>query len=281
MWHLSKVPKILHVFWSNNILSFLRFQTINTFSKYNPDWQIRYYYPKVKYTGERLWNRDFPGQLIGRDYTTMVSALPNTQMIEVDFDSWGIGNIPEVYRSDLLRLKMLEAEGGIYVDMDILFFKPMADCWFNRLEYSETNTIISYHPTRYHYSIGFLGSSKGNLFYKHLYDAGRKKIVNKGDYQFLGIILWHGCFQTPSDILRTYPQLKILDIEMDLVYSLDSRQIKEIYELNVPLTNLKTVGLHWYAGHPLGVPAENNIREDTYKNINNTIAAVLRRALDE
>ena len=281
MWNLVKIPKILHVYWSNNILSFLRFSTIKTFSKYNPDFQIRYYYPKVKYTGDRQWNKEQPNQdLVGKDYTSMVASLPNTRVIEIDFDSWGIGNIPEVYRSDLLRLKMLEAEGGIWVDMDILFFRPMTDCWINMPEYSETDTIISYHPTRNHYSIGFLGSSKSNLFYKHLYDAGKKRITQSGDYQWLGIMLWHGCFQTPADILKMYPQLKIIDIQMNLVYSLDSEQIKEIYQLTTPLTDPKTIGLHFYAGHWRGPWAEKDITEDTYKTVNNTIASVLRRALD-
>lgn len=279
MWYLTKIPRVAHFYWSNTLLSYLRYLTIKTFSLKNPDWKIKFYYPKEKYTGEKLWNREFPLDLVGKDYTQEIKNIPNTEMIEVDFNLLNIGDIPEVYRSDLLRLKLLGEEGGIWSDMDILYFRPMEEAWFNIPQYANTDTIISYHPTRHHYSIGFLGAGAVNSFYLHLYRMGMQKIVNKGDYQWLGIMLWHSCFQTPKDILKIYPQLNIVDIQMDLTYSLDSTQIDLIYDKVTPLNNPKTIGFHWYAGHPNGVTTENNLKEGDFGGINNTITTTIRRIL--
>jgi len=279
MWVLNKIPKVCHFYWSNTLLSYLRFLTLKTFSIQNPNWILKFYYPKVKYTGEKLWNRNYPSDLVGKDYTQDIKNIPNAQMIEVDFEKMGIDNIPEVYKSDLLRLHLLSTEGGLWSDMDILYFKPMDLAWFNNSQYQNTDTIISYHPTRRHYSIGFLGSSVNNSFYAHLYNVGKQKITNKGDYQWLGIMLWHSCFQTPKDILNTYPNLNIIDIQMDLCYSIDSTQIPLIYEQDVPLTNPKTIAFHWYAGHPKGPIAENTIIEGNPGAIKNTITSTIRRIL--
>lgn len=276
-WY-PNIPKIMHCYWSASVLSYLRFLTIKTFSKFNPDWKIKFYYPKNKYTGGKNWNHE-EADFSTKDYIFLIKDIPNTEMIEIDFDSLGVGDIPEVYRSDLLRLKLLGEEGGLWSDMDIIYFKSLEEAYFN-IPNNAIDTIISYHPIRHHYSIGFLGSKANNPFYQYLYSNGLKKIIKKGDYQSLGIVLWHSCFQTPKEIVGIYPSLNVLNIGMDLCYSLDSTQINQIYDENTPLTNPKTIALHWYCGHPKGIPLQNIFTEDNFKNINNTIAATVRRALE-
>ena len=55
MWQLQKIPKLAHFYWGNDTLSFLRYLSIYTFSKFNPDWRIQFYYPAQKYHGARTW----------------------------------------------------------------------------------------------------------------------------------------------------------------------------------------------------------------------------------
>ena len=39
------IPKIAHFYWGNEILPFLRYITIYSFSILNPDWEIKLYLP--------------------------------------------------------------------------------------------------------------------------------------------------------------------------------------------------------------------------------------------
>ena len=279
MWSLVNIPKIAHFYWGAPLLSYLRYLTVFTFNKYNPDWKIKVYYPKEKYTGGKWWSHQ-ETDVVCEDYFGELSKIPNVEMIEVDFNSLGIGDVPEVYRSDLLRLKLLGTEGGIYSDMDILYFKPLEEAWFNSPINSKVNTIISYHPTRNHYSIGFLGASVNNDFYKFLYEEGVKRINQTKEYQWLGVIMWKTFFNTPIVITQKYPHLRVLDIQMDLCYSLDSTQIGSLYDECVPISNPKTIALHWYGGHPKTGALENKLTPYNLDTIGNTIAAVAKRALN-
>ena len=51
MWHLDKIPKILHVYWGGSSLPKLRYLTIESFAKYNPDWEVRVYVPATPVEG--------------------------------------------------------------------------------------------------------------------------------------------------------------------------------------------------------------------------------------
>ena len=43
-------PKILHLYWNNNILSFLNYLTIISFNKFHKNWQIIVYIPEMSNT---------------------------------------------------------------------------------------------------------------------------------------------------------------------------------------------------------------------------------------
>lgn len=279
MWYPEKIPKIIYFYWDKSILSYLRFLTVKTFSKLNPDWKLKFYYPKDGYTGGKQWNHQ-EVDVKGKNYFDELTKIPKLELIEVDFEKEGVGNVPEVFRSDLLRLNLLATYGGLWSDLDILYFRPMTDSWFNNENYKDYNTLISFHPTRHHYSIGFLGSAPNNPFYAHLYTKGLERIVEKADYQYLGIQLWHNYFNTPNEIIQTYPECKIIDIQMDLTYSFDSTQIGIIYNGQEDIYNPKTIAFHWYAGHPISPSWQNKLTEENWKNYDTTITKVMRRVLE-
>ena len=48
-WQLN-IPKIFHVYWGGGVMPYIRFLTVKSFMKYNPDWEIMFWYPKYPST---------------------------------------------------------------------------------------------------------------------------------------------------------------------------------------------------------------------------------------
>lgn len=279
MWQLGKIPKIIHFYWGSPQLSWLRYLTVWSFKKFNPDWEIRFYYPKKVYTGGPVWNQGFAEQVTGENWFDKLKDIPDIKMIELDFDVLGIGHIPDVFRSDIMRLKLLGTDGGVWSDIDILYFKSMNEVCFNNIENSSIDTVISYNnePCKHHYSIGFLMSSVNNPFYMFLYEQTMKEKQERGEYQHLGVVLWKKFFPEPSFINNRFPNLNVYDIKMWLCYYYNSFDIERILIEDLPFNDSRTIGLHFYAGHPDIVYWESILSPDTYKNFNNTIISTIRR----
>ena len=83
------IPKRAMFYWSGPPMSWLRQQSIETFKKHNPDWEV---------------------VLLGGDY---------------DSDSFKL----RVIHSDLVRYENLHTLGGMYFDTDIIFTAPIPDEW--------------------------------------------------------------------------------------------------------------------------------------------------------
>lgn len=280
MWVLDRIPQIMHCYWGSHMLSWLRFLTIQSFSIQNPDWKIKFYYPKQIYTGGPVWNQGFAEQVTGENYFNKVKNIPNVQTVEIDFDKEGIGHIPDVFRSDILRLKLLAFEGGIWQDMDILNFKSIDEVHFNT-KGNPVDTVISMHPSKHHYSIGFLMSKAGNPFFNFLYNKSMELKKQDGEYQHLGITMWHKSFPKVEHIKKKFPYLHIEDIEMWLCYYYNSFQVEKFLKEDLPFEDERTIAFHWYAGHPKCVEWEIKLTPNNYTQFNNTISSTIKKALKQ
>ena len=174
MWYLNKIPKIAHFYWGNPTLPYLRYLTIYSFYKFNPDWEIRFYYPKYPYTINTWKSKEQRYKFIGKDYYAELRKLP-IKIIEFDMKNIGISNdISEVFKSDYLRWFLLATVGGLWSDMDIIYFKPMNTLINNKEEKKEIDTLISIckegyrNKFKYHHSIGFMLASADNVYYQIL-----------------------------------------------------------------------------------------------------------------
>jgi len=249
MWYLNKIPKILHVYFGGEKLSYLRYMTIKTFCNLNRDWQVRFYYPQYP-TTEKSWvSFEQKYTFDGDDYFDHVKRLP-VQMIPFDFSTIGVDNtLSEVYKSDFLRWYLLSTVGGLWADMDILFFKPMNFLSFNTPENAHIDTGVCI--CRYGHSIGFMLASRDNLYYRYVWKR-TKQAWNSTNYQSIGSILSNHLFPTVQAIQRVLPQLNAVNIPMDVVYAYDAARISDIYKsTNMERYTNDSIGLHWYAGHPL------------------------------
>jgi mannosyltransferase OCH1-like enzyme len=259
----------------------MRFLTIYTFLKHNPDWEIRYYYPKFRYP-EKTWTTFELKYDISKakDYITELRELP-IQMIELDFSQYLLPNdISEVFKSDLLRWNLLSTIGGMWSDMDILYFRPMTTLLNNTKENSEVDTGITINDT-YGHSIGFLLSAPNNLYYDHIIKH-TSSYFNPKNYQCLGTTMLIKEVRTMSIIAEKFPTLTIANIDNNAVYAYNASMIKSIYN-SESLTHFTphSIGLHWYAGHPLSGEFLNVVTEENYLEYTNVIGSVLNFSLNQ
>lgn len=268
-WLPTKIPKIAHFYWGNSTLPFLRYLTLKTFSHYNPDWQLILYIP-IKTDSQITWDTpENKTNFNGIDYTYKLEEMSNLNIVKIDFYKYlQISNdTSDVHKSDFLRWKLLSEQGGMWIDMDIIFIKPIAEseCNINK------NTNLIFCQCRYGHSIGFIGSSADNAYYKHINKMAREK-YNKRSYQSIGCELING-----SDIFGIMHKYNYKGqfIAPETVYPLDAIRIRHIYNGDFPLDDPRTIGLHWFGGDSMAFPYVNAINEDNYKDYkNNTTGEV-------
>ena len=54
------------------------------------------------------------------------------EKIEVDLNELGVDNrMPESFKADFLRWRLLATAGGLWSDFDIIYFKPMESLYLN------------------------------------------------------------------------------------------------------------------------------------------------------
>ena len=288
-WHLTKIPKIAHFYWGNEKLPYLRYLTIYSFHKYNPDWEIRIYVPNKKYAGRYMDCIKQSFRFSGQDYYPNLRKLP-VKIIEIDFDFIGIDKLAtdelakrylsrqEVYRSDFLRWHLLSTEGGLWSDMDIIYFKSMTKLEINKESNKETNTVISLHP-KYKHSVGFMLSGINNPYFKSIFQFAKNNFNPKA-YQSIGVDLLNVKFPNVEAIERQFPSLKgtTKDMPIKSIYAYDGTCIASIYKSsNMSRYNDNSIGLHWYAGYTLAEKYINEVTHLNYDKYRNVLAQTIKK----
>jgi len=281
-WELKKIPKIVHFYWGEEKLPFLRYLSITSFIKYNPDWEVRFYYPKYRTSGRSWKTHEHKYDInITEDYTPMLKDL-NIKMSEMDMELLGISNdLSEVHKSDYLRWFLLANIGGLWSDMDIIYIDSMNNISLNTISNENTDATICYHLP-WNHSIGFLLSSKDNKYYKSLWDKAKQAKYDPTNYQSAGSLLINRTMKGFKDIQDKFPDLKIRNISMNSVYSYNSFMIRTMFDSkNTSYISRGTIGLHWYAGHPKAGEYVSVINEDNYQEMDNVISEVVGMSLKD
>ena len=267
-WYLSKIPKTLHVYWGEERLPFLRYLTIYTFQLNNPTWKIKYYYPKQRQENKTWSTFEQKYSITGPCFLPDLEGI-NIEKIEIDMEKLGLSNnLSEVYKSDYLRWYILSEEGGLWSDMDILFFKSMNEISVNQSENSEVDTLpciadIPLGKGIYGHSIGFEMSAPNNSFYQTIYNEAKKIQNVEGNYQSLGSVMLNRLYPTIESIKKAFPKSSPMNIEHDTVYAYNAMHIKEIFDTvkfsGPDRLTKNTIGFHWYAGHSLAEQSVNTL----------------------
>jgi len=272
MWHLTKIPKILHVYWGGGKLAYLRYLTLVSFKHLNPEWQIIFYKPTVPQPSF-FWNSE--EQLYGDNYVDCSGRIKDLDIIikEINFDEIGFfNNASEVHKSDFLRWKLLYEVGGAWTDMDILFIKPIGEICFNKPQMEEIDTVVCVKDT---HSIGFLMGSKNNEYFKTLHQASKREYRKEG-YQSIGSLLCNKLFPTLESIISK--KLNPYNLSMDVVYASDWNHVNELFgtKYSNKITN-NTIGLHWYGGSRIAGDYLNNTNGGLYNQGDSMIDMQIRR----
>lgn len=280
MWRLESIPKIAHFYWGNDQLSFLRYLSVYSFAKFNPDWIINLYYPKIRYQGEKTWyTKEHSRKYTGVNYIDRLFEM-DIAKIEVDFNSYGVDNeMPETFKADLLRWRLLATVGGLWSDCDIIYFRPMERIYLNDVDHSRLDTTVCLHgegaAVDYH-SIGFLLSSPNNPFFRFIADQC-PETLNKGVYQSIGSAILNRHFPNLDMIKANFSGLNLANIASDVVYPINYARVPDIFHTASPdcLTE-RSIGLHWFGGHSEAGMFENLIDEETQIGYDNLIARIIR-----
>ncbi len=277
---IVSIPKKMIFFWSGDNFPWVRYITLYTFKKLNPDWEVI-----LLYDGN-LNNLNKNGfELLNNINLTIIKASLPPEILKK------INNLKLEHKSDLYRYYYLYESGGFYCDTDVLFFRPIKD-FYDTVVRENYDTIIHKHLNNT-LTIGLLGASKHNKYFGDLLNFGVNHIDNKtnDNYQSMGVLLIYkmlGRVATHQqnkliieDIKSKYKNLKILNFSTNLIYQYDHNKIIECYEKGKYLEDFDSnaIGYHWYGGHPESKKYENLLNESNYNNYNTTFTNILKQII--
>jgi hypothetical protein len=288
-WQMSKIPKIAHCYWGNTKLPFIRYATLLTFSKMNPDWQIKLYTAKDS-SEDRMATPVMLDLERLEDYTPMLKEISNITIEVVDLGEFNY--LSETHKSDLLRWQLLATCGGLWIDSDIVFFRPMTSLVCNHINNKNICTVFVNYPDISIKPIGFLLSSVNNSFYKKIASYAETVLRttnfqnphdnNKMDYQVIGTKII-SAFAQPSVYNAQFVEEKAVWIGPECVYLLLWHSVcKIIYEehfidfYNEP----EAIGCHYYGGSSVVAGYMQQCTIENYKNFKGTLSSMLEYALE-
>lgn len=242
MWKLNQIPKIMHIYWGGERLSYMRFITFKSFMKLNPDWDIWLWMPQDVVEKVTWASRENDYSVVCNNFMLALLSLPIKQ-IYVDFKDSEIGSdASEVHRADYIRIYSMYEYGGAWADTDIIFFKPMDDLSVNidnNRKKDEFVTICSYG-----HSTGFLMSAPKGRFWGKLKDNIKREFVST-HYQCIGPCMLNKYFPT----LQSIPNA--VNIPMDAVYRYNFHGVDDLIKKRQSDFTDGSIGCHWYGGNTL------------------------------
>lgn len=283
------IPKRMYFFWSGSTLSWMRYMTLYSFRKFNPDWEMVLCLSKNT-ASEKSWTTPETQDFIdynGNNYFEKISEL-SIQIESVEFPAdFKVSMVSPVHESDLYRYYKLYNNGGFYSDTDILYFRPI-DNFYNSICENDTNTVLYHCPS--YAAIGFLGAEEGNMFYKDLFNFATS-IESVSSYQAFGVgLIYQFCeieknkksINSISEILKSkYDNLNICSVPDFLVYQYDWTNISKAFEKAYTISsfNSKAIGYHWYAGSAISQGYNKLLNENNYKEHKTTFSELVKGIL--
>jgi hypothetical protein len=275
MWYLTRIPKVAHFYWGGGPLSYLRFLSVQSFKKQNPNWQVKIHQPMINSRAPRSWVN-----IINQDFRNQISTL-DVAVVEHDFDSYGFSNqAHEVHKSDFLRWRLLATEGGVWSDIDIFYINPMECLEENNLQHANIDVALCPLKPPHKHTVGFMLASQDNDFYRYISEVALTN-YNPEVYQCMGSDLINGRFKEFESFGKQFPNNQFVFLNKKSVYVITSKTIDQFYQpigsdSNKKFNNSQVIGYHWFGGHPQSQEFENNLQPNTIKNYNHFLARAIQ-----
>ena len=273
-WYLYKIPKLAHFYWGGSTLPYLRYLSIKSFHEWNPDWLIKVYIPQVCTKGHSWSTYEQKYEIIStNDYFPKLHRMDNLEIVRISSAPYGINDyMSEVTKSDLFRWHVLAGVGGLWSDMDIIYFKSVEDSILNVQALAEKDTMVCIN-IKYGHSIGFFLSSPKNRFFSFVRD-NVGGFYDHTVYQSVGSGYLAMIASNLGDVNKH--NVNAYNIPMDIVYSYNALDIKDIFTNDKIIKfTPNSIGLHWYAGHPMAADAVNNMDYTNYLDYKNIISKAI------
>ena len=276
------IEKTINFFWDTTSISWMRYMTLYSFRKLNPDWRIVLSICNSSNIKHKTWE-DVPTQdfhnYTGDDYFYKLEEL-NVEIVEWKFEEIVNKNFADVigpsHMSNFFKWHLLSEKNEFYSDMDILFLKPIEEYYKNVKDF---DTIICYNGD--YFSIGFLGSSGSNNFFNSVFENAKVSCTPES-YQSAGVDNIYNLFEKLENpdknivlsnfwilLEKHFPENNKFNNPMSLFYPWTCSKLAQIFkECNtIPPDCL---GIHWYAGGIISQEFNNKLTHENFKDYKNT-----------
>lgn len=288
------IPKRMFFFWANDKMSWLRYMTLYSFRKFNPEWEM-ILFVSDQVTDKKVWtemNKQDFFNFNGDDYSHKIAEL-DVKIVKWDINDNKIAktnlkNVSSSHQSNFLKWSELYNEGGFFSDLDILYIRPM-DNLYNLLIDGEYDGMLC--QTQW-MSIGFLASRKGNQLFKDIFNSALKT-YKSNSYQSAGVVSLYKLLDCQVNdrphalkiINSRYRNLKFYNLPFHVVYPFIGHIELSLSRILTPKYDKKlldkmkddTIGFHWYAGFPLSQDLNNKMNHKNYKEYINIITGLIEK----
>ena len=283
------IPRRIFFYWGGSNLSWMRYMTLYSFRKMNPDWEIVLYISSndIKNKGWKSYENQDYHQYKGDNYFNKLKDL-NIKIEKAEFSEEvqdKLKGASPIHESDLFRYYQLFVGGGFYCDMDVLFFRPIDD-FYNKIIDGGYDTIIHEYESSHDWliTIGFLGASINNEFYKNLFEFGINNYLKNtdSDYQAMGIRLIYKMFKRivckniTNIIISKYPNLKFYNLSTAFIYNFDWTKIKYCFTNSFGTNQFAydSIGYHWFGGGVESQKYNGILNENNYLEYKTTFSKI-------
>ena len=262
----NTLPKLVHFYWGSDALPWLRYLTLYSFRKFNPDWTILLYRRLSKF--KTKWSTV---EQVDHTYTTGPDYSSELDRIGVETHWLGKGTrkklgvlagVSDVHASDLLGWWCLVKDGGLVADLDYLFLRPIANLWDERnaaevdVGLTRFQTFNYQEPRHGYLPVSVMIGSPDNALFRDCYTEARQN-YDATIYESCGAPLLQAKVPTWHALQKAYPNYNFRRLEDTLFFPLScshrglDEALKDLWGGQADeWISPDTIGLHWYGNSP-------------------------------
>lgn len=234
----------LFTFWSGSQLSLLNVISILSFAAFHKDLTLVIYTTDKQININPMWSSGEHVFHISKNYNLdILSQVPNIKFVEINSSLNRYQRLKSsIHFADFIRIEKLSEHGGVWIDADIIFLKPINDIIYG---IGEKLSVIEYSNV---ITTGFIASKNSEIKINLLLTEALK-IINddsfRNSYQSLGPNLWTKVFIQNRNIFKSSNFMPIKSF-----YPYNYKHLNKFYYLpDDGAIDQGVYGVHWYNGN--------------------------------
>ena len=273
------ISKVMNFCWSGSRMTFMRYMTLYSFRKLNPNFRIILWSPSSPCRGKTWVSSE-----VDDDSYQGENYLPRIEDLKIERKTWSpmFEGLSHSQASDLFEWQLLSTIGGIYCDMDVLWLMPLESI---RQAYWNSDVLYCLENNGQMFAIGFFGASPRCTMFQDIYHSAIRNYVPER-YESAGISAAylstgraHSAAATINYFKSKYPGLSISRLPDVSLYPFDCRNYPKIFTSTMDVSD-RCLGLHWFGGGPVSQQWNRLLTAKNYKNYDNTFTRCCHKILD-